>query len=1621
MKKFIQNLFKNKIFKKITMSVLFVAMCFVTCFMNWKALADGGTGFITPSNKMIFTWNQNDSSIDHIKFDFSGGENTDIIDIRSSNSENTSTTLSDGYVEIDFSQRSFFWLEVARSDYAVVNINHNNSLWGANRSLNNGDIRYSVFLFGSGDGNYSISPGTYGILCGGSIDFEYENSGVNVPDLMNIKYNTYHNNNDQPFPLENGKYVRTFFGEDISLKVTAKNGYDISNLRYSQKVAETGEVTNYELWGSGYWPSSGSYRFVGTNTFTFRGVTTSFNIEEQNAEIDSSLFNKLDIKYSYDSNNPNDSFPNHGTLTPEVGKKMHISISPKTGYDISGLQYSIDGNRPYKDWNSSDNPFTNGSGFEVLKPITLKISNVKYNQVKLHFVDENNQALDSDLVKIIYDGSTLSGNEQVVNGISTTSFRLILGDICANESISIDDFVCDEGINKDSSSWDGPTRSFDITLTVNSSLSDLNVKIKNLRWKTAKFTFTRDDREALYLTKKEGGQYSEYTGWDQNNCLTINNACMYKSDITFYLNAADFAHWGKNNYGINDLITVKNYDTSERMQISASYQSDIDAYAITFTNVMRDVDVTLKQDVVSISNINIKFSGINLPEDSKNHNGINITQGGVNATYPERISSEPYTFVAKITPKHPGESITVQLLNTDNFDFTAATDAFDFYDSNNQKLGSVPLGENSTATVSFKIPNGDNGSENIIGHLKQGDLNVVCNCLKPKDKSLYFVLDSGISGIQVKDDRGNQITQKEDNNVDSPPYDAYYGAFITVTAKLNNGYFMEIPEDCVHIYKYDKEQDVQGDTITKWIITQDDKDSSIYKIEFFDLLTDDIEIVFTCDQNSIPINFKNFEGADYYSVNAVENDTGESVNFELRDAIKGIITVKSGDDCYFAVGAQKGYDLNGLTITRNGTEVGIDLAGSISDDNDNEKYKVYKLENVKTNVTVNGSIPKRILTVKFRPTALVEGGDQGEETTIIYKRDNYDITGEVKVTYGNAVTFTVGLDDKYNQSNFKVRVENETETDGREVTKYQNEYRITDITANQTVYVEGVTVNKYTLNFVASSQAEFLIDGASFTGVKNANYDSSFEFKVRAKTGYKLGENLVVNCQKDSGDTELEKIKDSSDNGSDIYRFKIEHIKENYTLVIDKVENITYKITLQHVEGATYLNDQNSVVSGDMKVNYGKNFEFSVTLADAYDDSAAGMYIIINDGKSKLSAQKLSSGRYMIPNITEDITIKVGNVRKNTYTITLQDEDGIDYYDADNKLITGDNTVEHKGSLSFKVNVYPSYSDSSITVMLGNDKMAPDSSGYYHISGVIENKTVTVIGLHPNSEVGLVNAINNLPSPVNDLNDVDEIIEASKWYNSLNDAQKANITNADVLMKRQEEAGAVLHRSNDVTIDGPDWYIKLVVNPISSDMDACARIYKKLNSEYVLSLYDIYLWDTLNDVRYNPSGDQMYTITVPTPRLINFKNPTGVHENSNSGKISFMDLNFNGDTVSFETNSFSAMGIIAELDASGASSLFDAAGVNLDWVNDYVLGDAKSNSSNKNMSSGTITRNADASEDYTDGDQIVGNINDKFRSTNNRVTAQGSALRLILVLLVLILLALAIWVIYKRRKEEKEE
>ena len=221
------------------------------------------------------------------------------------------------------------------------------------------------------------------------------------------------------------------------------------------------------------------------------------------------------------------------------------------------------------------------------------------------------------------------------------------------------------------------------------------------------------------------------------------------------------------------------------------------------------------------------------------------------------------------------------------------------------------------------------------------------------------------------------------------------------------------------------------------------------------------------------------------------------------------------------------------------------------------------------------------------------------------------------------------------------------------------------------------------------------------------------------------------------------------------------------------------------------------------------------------------MYIIVNDGKTKLVANKLSSGRYIISNIMEDATIKVANIRKNSYEVSLVKTEGMDYYNLSNRMITGNNKVSHGENLTFKVKLYPAYEESVVKVMLGKNELQPDDSGNYVVENVQENKTVTVLGLEKTKEAEIINDVENLPDAIETLNDIDGVLEITKLYNSLPDEKKQKIANLNKLTDLQKQIGNMCHKNNDITVDGAEWYVKLMVVPISTSDEAYTRIYQK--------------------------------------------------------------------------------------------------------------------------------------------------------------------------------------------------
>ena len=837
-----------------------------------------------------------------------------------------------------------------------------------------------------------------------------------------------------------------------------------------------------------------------------------------------------------------------------------------------------------------------------------------------------------------------------------------------------------------------------------------------------------------------------------------------------------------------------------------------------------------------------------------------------------------------------------------------------------------------------------------------------------------------------------------------------YNSNISFTVQANSGYTISDVENEIQIYTSQEDYEKGENTVSyKYTEYQNDEGETVLGVSLDNVKTN-LYIYVNLGPLHKTITHSKIEGANYYRI---EKD-GD--NYKCKEMIIGRNTVPEGTPYYFMVEAQTGYNIDTLKLSSSdsGELSPMPQQPTVIYEPGNERsshIKVYELPAVKKNQTISGTIVKDQCLVTFNL-------DKNYTEALSYKYEGQVLSGSkgIKVDYGQTIEFSTQVNEKYNRSNYKIMLfEKGSQENGRELNLVNGVYTISNITTDKDVRVENIEVNRYSINLVKNDAAEYLDSNQNeIYGVQTVEYNGNYEFTLKANTGYAIGESTQVICTSEDG---TKKTLNPDKSG----KYRLSNVKEDFTINIMNVDDIYYTVTFIPVEGVTYVNDKDAVVTGSFQIKHGSNFEFGVNVDDAYDDSKAGMYIVINDGKSQnLRSQILYSGRYTINNITEDAEIKVGNIRKNTYTVTLNKVEGMDFYNNSNKIISGDNTVSHGDSLSFKVNLYPAYADSKVKIMLGTQELSADESGFYTVKNVIENKIVTVNGVEETVESKFTNTINNLPDNVDSLSDVDDVISASQVYESMSDEQKSRVGNIDKLKRLQEQVKKFHHVSNDITIEGVDWNIKLFAIPIDNSMDVYTRLYQKLNSEYILSLYNVYLWDTIKDERYNLPEGQSVVISLPTPEMTYFEKPTGIHEKEN-GKLDYLSLILGSDKVSFTTDSFSPMGVVANRTSTpGRSSLLDTWDANVQAIKDYALSNLNSSGSrdeNSASSSEYISDN-DSSSGDTEGD--TGNISEKFKSRNNPVTPRGSAIRLLLVLLILILLSIIIIIIIENMKKNKD-
>lgn len=140
--------------------------------------------------------------------------------------------------------------------------------------------------------------------------------------------------------------------------------------------------------------------------------------------------------------------------------------------------------------------------------------------------------------------------------------------------------------------------------------------------------------------------------------------------------------------------------------------------------------------------------------------------------------------------------------------------------------------------------------------------------------------------------------------------------------------------------------------------------------------------------------------------------------------------------------------------------------------------------------------------------------------------------------------------------------------------------------------------------------------------------------------------------------------------------------------------------------------------NGSTVVYYGESFSFTVEVDPAYTQSE----VLVWANKARVA---LRGGKYTVDNVTENITITIGGLSLNTYTVNLPESEAFTIY----PLPEYSTEVEYGGKFAFSVELADIYMQSDIVVTANGEVLRPKYGIIYTINDITEDQTVEITGL----------------------------------------------------------------------------------------------------------------------------------------------------------------------------------------------------------------------------------------------------------------------------------------------------
>ncbi len=140
--------------------------------------------------------------------------------------------------------------------------------------------------------------------------------------------------------------------------------------------------------------------------------------------------------------------------------------------------------------------------------------------------------------------------------------------------------------------------------------------------------------------------------------------------------------------------------------------------------------------------------------------------------------------------------------------------------------------------------------------------------------------------------------------------------------------------------------------------------------------------------------------------------------------------------------------------------------------------------------------------------------------------------------------------------------------------------------------------------------------------------------------------------------------------------------------------------------------------SGSTVVYYGESYSFTVEVDPAYTQSE----ILVWANEQRVA---LRHGKYTIDSVTQNITIKIGDLSVNTYSVTFPEHEAYTVY----LLPEYSTEVEYGENCAFSIELSDIYMQSQLVVKANGQTLVPKYGIIYTISNITEDCTVEISGL----------------------------------------------------------------------------------------------------------------------------------------------------------------------------------------------------------------------------------------------------------------------------------------------------